>query len=208
MWPLLPLLHNPVHHQHLPPMVHLLLGMKMHEHVIITQSPQFTSGLTLGVGHSVCLDKSGLTSIHHHRVHVVASRFSCVWLFATLIGYSPLGSSVHGMLQVRILEWVAVPSSSGGSSWTRVIQSGFTALKTPCVPPLFLSPWQPLVFTVSIVLAFSRMSYVGTIQDIAFADWLLSLRNAFTFPMSFYDLIALFHLVLSNVPLSGLLLSC
>ena len=31
---------------------------------------------------------------------------------------SPLGSSVHGILQARILEWVAVPSSRG-SSWPR-----------------------------------------------------------------------------------------
>ena len=32
--------------------------------------------------------------------------------------YSPEGSSVHGILQARILEWVAMPSSRG-SSWSR-----------------------------------------------------------------------------------------
>ena len=31
---------------------------------------------------------------------------------------SPAGSSVHGILQARILEWVAMPSSRG-SSWAR-----------------------------------------------------------------------------------------
>ena len=31
---------------------------------------------------------------------------------------SPLGSSVHGILQARILEWVTI-SFSGGSSWPR-----------------------------------------------------------------------------------------
>ena len=31
---------------------------------------------------------------------------------------SPLGSSVHGILQARILEWVAIPFSKG-SSWPR-----------------------------------------------------------------------------------------
>ena len=31
---------------------------------------------------------------------------------------SPLGSSVHGILQARILEWVAMPSCRG-SSWSR-----------------------------------------------------------------------------------------
>ena len=33
--------------------------------------------------------------------------------------YSPPGSSVHGILQARILEWVAI-SFSRGSSWPRV----------------------------------------------------------------------------------------
>ena len=36
---------------------------------------------------------------------------------------SPPGSSVHGILQVRILEWVAVPFSRGSSwprDWTRI----------------------------------------------------------------------------------------
>ena len=34
------------------------------------------------------------------------------------IDYSPPGSSVHGILQARILEWFAMPSSRG-SSWPR-----------------------------------------------------------------------------------------
>ena len=32
-----------------------------------------------------------------------------------LIDYRPPGSPIHGLLQVRILEWVAVPSSRGSS---------------------------------------------------------------------------------------------
>ena len=41
-------------------------------------------------------------------------------LFPTLRshGLQPPGSSVHGILQARILEWVAMPSSRG-SSWPR-----------------------------------------------------------------------------------------
>ena len=47
------------------------------------------------------------------------SRFSHVQLFANLcMDCSLPGSSVHGILQTRILEWVAV-SSSRGSSRTR-----------------------------------------------------------------------------------------
>ena len=29
------------------------------------------------------------------------------------MGYSPVGSPVHGIFQARILEWVAMPSSRG-----------------------------------------------------------------------------------------------
>ena len=49
---------------------------------------------------------------------LLLGRFSCVWLFATPMGCSLPGSSVHGILQARILDWVAMPSSSG-SSWPR-----------------------------------------------------------------------------------------
>jgi len=46
----------------------------------------------------------------------VLSHFSCVRLFVTLCTYYSLpGSSVHGILQARILEWVAMPSFSGSS---------------------------------------------------------------------------------------------
>ena len=40
------------------------------------------------------------------------------WLFCNLMNCSPPGSSVHGISQARILEWVAI-SFSRGSSWPR-----------------------------------------------------------------------------------------
>ena len=41
---------------------------------------------------------------------------SCVWLFATpWTVCSPPGSSVHGIFQARILEWIAIPFSSVSS---------------------------------------------------------------------------------------------
>ena len=43
----------------------------------------------------------------------VLSHFSHVQLFATPC--NPPVSSVHGILQARILEWVSVPSSRGSS---------------------------------------------------------------------------------------------
>ena len=42
------------------------------------------------------------------------------------------GSSVHGILQARILEWIAIPSSRG-SSQSR-IEPGFPAMKTDSLP--------------------------------------------------------------------------
>ena len=41
------------------------------------------------------------------------SHFSCVQLFATLWTVARQAPLVHGILQARILEWVAVPSSRG-----------------------------------------------------------------------------------------------
>ena len=45
----------------------------------------------------------------------VLSCFSRVQRFATLWTVAQPGSSVHGILQARTLEWVAVPSSRGSS---------------------------------------------------------------------------------------------
>ena len=42
----------------------------------------------------------------------------CVQFFATPMNCSPPGSSVHGILQARLLEWAAMPSSTR-SSWPR-----------------------------------------------------------------------------------------
>ena len=39
---------------------------------------------------------------------------SCLTL-CDLVDYSPPGSSAHGILQARILEWVAIPFSRGSS---------------------------------------------------------------------------------------------
>ena len=46
------------------------------------------------------------------------SHFSHVWLFCSPLDCSPPGSPVHGILEARILKWVAMPSSRG-SSWPR-----------------------------------------------------------------------------------------
>ena len=48
-------------------------------------------------------------------VLIVVPSLSCVRLFCDPIDCSPLGSSRHGILQARTLEWVAMPSTRGSS---------------------------------------------------------------------------------------------
>ena len=58
----------------------------------------------------------------YHLICAVLGRFSHIWL-CDPTDCIPPGSSVHGILQARILEWVAMPSSRGSSQprdWTRV----------------------------------------------------------------------------------------
>ena len=49
---------------------------------------------------------------------VVVWLLSCVWLFCDPMDCNHPGSSVHGISQARVLEWVAI-SFSRGSSWPR-----------------------------------------------------------------------------------------
>ena len=73
------------------------------------------------------------------------SCFSCVWL-CNPMDRSLAGSSVHGILQARILEWVAMPSSKG-SFWPRdqtqvsfMSCTGTGVLSCPVVCGIFV-PW-------------------------------------------------------------------
>ena len=61
---------------------------------------------------------------------------------------SPLGSSVHGIFQVRILEWVAISSSRGSSRrpWTKLVSpalaGGFFTTWVTWEAPMIL--WKPV----------------------------------------------------------------
>ena len=65
----------------------------------------FKGGIFMGTQHSPeCLS------------HTYLRACSFIQLYPTLcdpLDYSPPGFSVHGILQARILEWVAMPSSRG-----------------------------------------------------------------------------------------------
>ena len=84
-------------------------------------------------------------------VCAVISHFSHVWLYATLW---TVGPSVYGILQARILEWVAV-SSCRGSSWPRD-QTHISCV--PCIAGGFLTAEPPLKpiynITCCLTLAF------------------------------------------------------
>ena len=62
-----------------------------------------------------------LSSCYRHPGNVLGSRCVCVLVVQSSptlwnpMDCSPPGSSVHGILQTRTLEWVAIPSSRGSS---------------------------------------------------------------------------------------------
>ena len=67
------------------------------------------------------------------KMEWIVSCQSCPTL-CNSIDYSPPGSFVHGILQARILEWVAIPFSRG-SSWCR------DQTQAPCIAVRFLTIW-------------------------------------------------------------------
>ena len=63
----------------------------------------------------------------------VCQSLSCVWICDPM-DCSPPGSSVQGILQARVLEWVTI-SFSGGSSWSR----DWTHIS--CIASRFFTVW-------------------------------------------------------------------
>ena len=57
----------------------------------------------------------GTQQPHSRYLQCCTWSLSCVWLFAASVDHSPPGTSVHGILQARILEWVTIPFSRGSS---------------------------------------------------------------------------------------------
>ena len=82
----------------------------------------------------------------HTKVHnVCAQLLCCIQLFATPLGCNPAGSSVHGILQERILEWDAMPSSRGSSRHRDGTQASCVSLQWQA-DSLLLSPHQGMFF--------------------------------------------------------------
>ena len=70
---------------------------------------------SLRIGLETGLDATSFFVLHlvNRPLCVCVSRSVSVLLLAT--PWSPSGFFVHGLLQARILEWVAIPSSGGSS---------------------------------------------------------------------------------------------
>ena len=92
--------------------------------------------------HGVAKSQTRLSNFHFH---FMLSCFSCVWL-CNPIDCSPPGSSVHGILQARILEWVSIPFSRWSSrprDWTQVV-----SLTSPALANRFFttnSTWECII---------------------------------------------------------------
>ena len=71
----------------------------------------------------------------------VGSHFSLFGLFATLWDPSPPGSFVHRILQARILEWVAMPSSRGSSPPRDRINVSLSLLHSQASSLPLAPPW-------------------------------------------------------------------
>ena len=87
-----------------------------------------------------------ISSFHNssvfHQITVITYGLEWWWFSVVsdsllmLMDYSPPGSSVHGILQVRILEWVAIPFSRGFSqprdrTWSPALQEDSLLSESP-----------------------------------------------------------------------------
>ena len=72
----------------------------------------------------------------------------------------PLGSSDHGILQARILEWIAIPFSRGSSqprNWTQV----------SCIAGRFFTIWatgKPAIFTWGPIINFWYFNFLTLLR--------------------------------------------
>ena len=118
---------------------------------------------------------------HPVIVHGSHSVVSGVWL-CNPTDCSPPGSSVHGILQTRILEWGAMPFSRE-SSWprdqTRVscIIGGFFTIWAPGKPKLTVSTWRCSCGILHFPLVLTPLQPNGYLCDSWFTCSLLSSRG-------------------------------
>ena len=101
----------------------------------------------------VLIEKVQLCSVNF--VHA-KSHQSCLPL-CNPMDYSPPGFSVHGILQARILEWVAMPSSRG-SSWPRISMS--------LISPELAGGFLPLTISATCEVHLWSLRYLNSDTDL------------------------------------------
>ena len=87
----------------------------------------------MGVGRKACVNHK--TWMMFQNFVVVLRLFSLVRLFCDPMDCTPPGSFVHGILQARILEWVAIPFSRGASRSRDQTQ----VFSVSCIPDRFFT---------------------------------------------------------------------
>ena len=107
-------------------------------YILIHKMPASVSTITYTVRHS---ERSKSESVSRKLCPALCNPMDC----------SPSGSSVHGILQARILEWVVIPFSKGSSQLRIELSSpAMQADSSPSKPPgkprhfpseISLSPW-------------------------------------------------------------------
>ena len=113
----------------------------------------------------------GLHCYHGTQVQLQEMESVCVSRLVTSdlcnpMDYSPPGSSVQGILQARILEWIAI-SFSRGSSWPR------DQIQVSCIAGRFFSIWAKGKVTLNLLWLFS---------------WYLSRTKSLKSYMAFYKI--------------------
>ena len=78
------------------------------------------------------------------------------WAESDSTDCSPLGSSVHGILQARILEWVAI-SFCRGSSWPR------DQTWVSCIASRFFTIWATMEASIPLSFALNSITSKGTV---------------------------------------------
>ena len=87
---------------------------------------------------------SELSQTHKNKQYMHAKSFQSYLILCDPMDCSPPGSSVHGMLHARVLEWVAI-SSFKGLFWTQGLNPHLLRLlhwqagSLPLMPPGFSS---------------------------------------------------------------------
>ena len=90
------------------------------------------------------------------------------------MGCSPPGSSVHGISQARVLEWVAIPSSRGSSghrdrTWVSGMAGGLFTVWA--ITYLYIEKvclvwqWEPIIGTPSVIFTTTMMLITRTVRS-------------------------------------------